>query len=70
MDEEMPTKYCRRLSKHVYADTMEDSGRVFIVCKYYTSSIDSMCILNPANKNKKCLVRLAVQREEKSRLVC
>ena len=64
MPDDMPTKYCKRIQKDVYADTIEDSGRVFIICKYYNSG---PCIFNP-NKTKKCLVKLAVQREEKNRL--
>jgi len=63
MPEDMPTKYCKRIQKDVYAE-MDDPGRVFIICKYYNSG---PCILNP-NKDKKCLVKLAVQREEKRRL--
>ena len=64
MPEEIPT-YCRRISKYVYADAMNDSGRVFIICKHYNSV---SCILNP-NKDKSCLVKFAVQREEKSKLI-
>jgi hypothetical protein len=48
--ENINEKYCRRIDKHVRADTLEDSGRVFIVCKYYTS--DSYCTLNPTREKK------------------
>ena len=65
MPGDIPTYYCRRIKKEVYADTMEDSGRIFIVCKYYDSS---SCILNPT-KTRNCLVKLTVQREEKSKLI-
>jgi hypothetical protein len=68
MDDEIPTKYCRRIQSQVYAEKAEDiTGRVFIICKYYNSG---PCIKD--STSRKCLVKLAVQREarEKSKLVC
>lgn len=65
MPDDMPTKYCKRIKKDVYAESMDDlTRRVFLICKYYNSG---PCILNP-DKTQKCLVKLAVQREEKKRL--
>ena len=65
MSEEIPTKYCRRIQSQVYAEKADDiTGGVFIICKYYNSG---PCIKD--STNKKCLVKLAVQREEKSKLI-
>ena len=64
MPDDIQTKYCKRIGKNVYAESMGDlTGRVLVFCEYYNSG---PCIKD--STNKKCLVRLAVKREEKSKL--
>jgi len=66
--DEIKIYYCRRIKKEVVAESMNDfTGRVFVVCKYYNDSIPENirfpCIKD--SKNKKCLVKLIVQKEIK-----
>jgi hypothetical protein len=64
MPDDMPTKYCRRIEREVYAEMADDiTSRVFLICKYYNSKV---CIKD--STNRRCLVKLAVQRDEKGRL--
>jgi len=69
--DDMRTYYCQRIKKNVAAESMNDlTGRVFAVCKYYTEGISGSsrfpCIKD--STNRKCLVKLAVQKEIKVKL--
>jgi hypothetical protein len=71
--EEIPTHYCRRIQSQVRTEKSYDiTGRIIISCQHYTH-LDSGSNRNPCIKDsprfKKCLVKLAVQKEEKSKLV-
>ncbi len=72
MPEEINTYYCRRIKSEVYGEKMEDiSRRIIVHCKFYTDYTNAnnklTCLLDMLNK-KKCLVKLAVQRETEVRL--
>jgi len=69
--DDMKTYYCERIKKDVAAESMEDlTGRAFVVCKYYADGLSGNsrfpCIKN--STNRKCLVKLTVQKETKVKL--
>jgi len=73
LTDEMPTKYCKRIKSQVHAEKSEDiTGKVYVQCKHYTGEGRNPCNheigVKPFPNFKKCLVKLAVQREEKSKL--
>lgn len=74
-DEKMPEYYCKRLKSNVVAERTEDiAKKIVVACPHYTFFYTQFNgeSKNPCNKDspkfKKCLVKLAVQREEKSKL--
>jgi len=72
MFEEVPTKYCRRIQSQVMAEKSYDiTRRVIVSCQYYThldSGTNKSPCIKDSPKFRKCLVKLAVQRETKVKL--
>jgi hypothetical protein len=75
MAEEIPSYYCIRIKSQVMAESMNNiSSRIAVGCQYYTNW-DGRTNKYPCNRDypkfRKCLVRLAVQKEtkEKSKLI-
>lgn len=74
--DDMKTYYCRRIGKQVIAERMHDlTGRIFVQCKYDDDSKKNSCLYSDSSfywdnvSPKRCLVRLAVQREEKKKSI-
>ena len=72
MIEEIKTYYCKRTRNCVYGEKLENiSGRIIVHCKFYTDyNIQARklpCFLNESKK-RKCLVRLAVQKDNKIKI--
>ena len=72
MEDEMKTYYCERIKSYVHGEKMEDiAGRIIVHCKFYADYMHAnnrnTCFLDTSN-HKRCLVKLAVQKEAKVKL--
>jgi len=67
MEDEIPTRYCKRVKGNVYVESAEDvTGKLYVQCKFYDPN-PNQCVAYPLI-NKKCLLQLAIQREEREKL--
>ncbi len=65
--EDTPPYYCRRIKSNVMAEPIDDvTGRIVVGCQHYTGTNKYPCIKD-SPRFKKCLVKLAVQRETKEK---
>ena len=66
MIDEIPMRYCKRIRGSVCVEESPIlTEKVYVQCKFYNPN-PNQCVVDFV-KNKKCLVRLAAEREERER---